>query len=61
MLSGSVVKKNVYTTWKHANKTVLFKCKHLPVLWITVPEALCKGIAGYLQLCDLKFRAQNIN
>lgn len=48
-----------YTMWRHANKTVLFECKLSPVLWVTVPEALCKGIAGYLQLCDLKSRAQH--
>lgn len=33
--------------------------RHSPVLRVTVPEALCKGIAGYLQLCDLKSRQKN--
>lgn len=39
--------------------TALFECKRSPVLWIAVPEALCEGIAGYLQLRDLKPRAHH--
>lgn len=47
--------------WKHSYKTVLFECKRSPVLRVAVPEALCKGIAGYLQLGDLKSSKREIN
>lgn len=33
---------------------MLSECRRSPVLRVAVPEALCEGVAGYLQLRDLK-------
>lgn len=61
MLSGPGSVVHFYIMWKHAKQTVLYKHRSSPVLWVTVPEALCKGIAGYLQLRDLKSGENQIN
>lgn len=39
---------------KDASEAVLSECRRSPVLRVAVPEALCEGVAGYLQLRDLK-------
>lgn len=32
-----------------------------PILWVTVSEAFCKGVTGYLQLGDLKSQQESQN